>query len=769
VDILHFDGHGVFDTVDHSKAPAHDTAKPIGNLKKEGSEERQRGFLLFEDKKGQKHHVDAETLGNMLNQKKVGLIILSACQSATLGGDEPMSSVAARLNHAGIPAVLAMTHSVLVDTTHQLFTTFYESLAYGAGIGQSLDDARRHLYSHPERGERQRGQERIILKLYDWFLPALYQAGADTPLLTDSEVSSPISPPKYSHNLPPIQEAGFFGRSYELWQIEHAFTVQGTRRLTLSGFGGQGKTYLAIEAGQWLSRTGLFQLVCFVDYAAFQGVDAVGLAISTLGTVLEKSLVDAAAATAALRDKPTLLILDNLETIAPQPLRKLLDVAKQWSEVGACRVLLTTRTPDFHHPDYPTEGRLIHQALPLSGLAPDDALAYFQRLLKLPPPPQVELPKREVVLEIFKQVSFHPLSIGLVARQLKIRRPAELGMRLEKLIAQTPDNPLLASLNLSLDRLDEEARRWLPRLGVFQGGALEEVLLGVTGLGKTDKDPEIAKVRQMLKALQSGDLRTFLRLAGIDIPEDVELPEEIAQQFLQQLVEDDKVKQLSEKLADVPQSALAEGVDESTWIMLRQSLEATGLIQSEYLSGGKTYLKFHPTLALALWTCLGAEEQTQLLAHHRQRYYELSGYLYFEDRKNPDQIRAIALRELPNLLYAVHGALDAYEEWAVEFVNFVNLFLGYFGLKRDSKALSQLAENASGEVGSKKWFLALGNKGDNLFRQGRYQEAAQVFSEMLTGLGEQTSYKHCLIFERLGKCFSAQGQITVVPTNQCRY
>jgi len=376
-----------------------------------------------------------------------------------------------------------------------------------------------------------------------------------------------------------------------------------------------------------------------------------------------------------------LLILDNLETLSTESLSELLTVAKQWSEIGQCRVLLTTRTPDFHHPDYPTEASLIHQALPLSGLAPDDALAYFQRLLKLPPSPQFELPKREKVLEIFQQVSFHPLSIGLVARQLKIRRPAELGMHLEKLIAETPDNPLLASLNLSLDKLDEEARAWLPKLGVFQGGAMEHMLLPITEF------------------------------------------------------------------------------TEEQWQMLHPALETTGLIQLEHLPGVTVpYLKFHPTLVPILWTRLDAEEQAELLASHRQLYYQLSDYLYFEDDKNPYQARAIALRELPNLLYAVHGALDADEQWAVEFVYNVNKFLNNFGLNRESKALGQRAEKAAGEKGSRKWYLALSNKGEQLFRAARYQEAEQVFSEVLSGLGEAASYERCLTLGWLGRCFNLPGK-----------
>lgn len=479
--------------------------------------------------------------------------------------------------------------------------------------------------------------------------------------------------PKWG-NLPDLQEAGFFGRSRELWQIERLF-VQGTRRLTVSGFGGQGKTYLVQEAGRWLHRTGMFEKVCFVDYAAFGGVDAVGWAVSTLATVLDESLIDGAAATQALRNQATLLILDNLETLPAEPLQELLTVAKQWSEVGECRVLLTTRTPDFHHPDYPTEGSRKHISLPLGGLAEEDALAYFQSLMKLPPAPEFDPPKREVLLRFFKLVNFHPLSIGLLARQLKTRRPAELGKRLEALIAQTPDNPLLASLNLSLERLDAEAMQLLPRLGVFQGGAFEAYLLEITELS------------------------------------------------------------------------------ESQWQTLRPALEATGLIQVD-----ERFLKFHPTLAPALWPRLSPEAQTQLLARYQECYYQLSHALYFEDSKNPHGVRTIAQQELPNLLYAVDGALDAGAEWAVNFVDKVNKFLGNFGLNRDRARLNQRIAQLIGEVGSYTWYLSRQNSGEQLFDTGRYQQAAQVFSEILAELGEQPSYNRCVTLVRLGRCFEYQRQ-----------
>jgi len=561
IDILHFDGHGSFNS------------------------EKSMGYLLFPNAINWNiQKVSAEGLGGILGSANIPLVILSACQSAAIGdSEEPMGTVAVQLTHAGVASVIAMTHSVHINATRALFSAFYQHLTQSKGVGEALDNARSDLYQNPDRIELQRGQELVTLKLYDWFLPALYQAGEDTPLLlketefleetrflqeekkeTEFEKTEEKKETEFfektrflqKSNLPKLQKAGFWGRTPELWQIECAFVQDETRRFTISGFGGQGKTYLAIEIGYWLQRTGLFEKVCFVDYAAFQGVDAVGWAVSTLATVLDKSLVNVQAATAALAQQSTLLILDNLEAITTEALSELLTAAKEWSEIGQCRVLMTTRSPDFHHPDYPTEGSLIHQSLALAGLAKYDALAYFQRLLKLPPAPQVELPKREAVLALFQQVKYHPLSIGLIAEQLKVREIAELGSRLEKFLSETPDNPLLASLNLSLDRLDDEARGLLPKLGVFQGGAIEERLLAITEF------------------------------------------------------------------------------TEEQWQTLRSDLEMTGLIQLENLPGVKVpYLKFHPTLAPALWTRLATEEQAQLQASHRQRYYELSGYLYVEDNK----------------------------------------------------------------------------------------------------------------------------------------
>src|SRR6516165_9770717 len=78
-----------------------------------------------------------------------------------------------------------------------------------------------------------------------------------------------------------------------------------------------------------------------------------------------------------------------------------------------------------------------------------------------------------------------------------------------------------------------------------------------------------------------------------------------------------------------------------------------------------------------------------LTARYQERYYHVSGVLYQQDTKAVAAVRAIARRELPNLLAAVNGALDTGTPWAVDFVNKANTFLGFFGLSRDRAALAK--------------------------------------------------------------------------------
>jgi len=201
------------------------------------------------------------------------------------------------------------------------------------------------------------------------------------------------------------------------------------------------------------------------------------------------------------------------------------------------------------------------------------------------------------------------------------------------------------------------------------------------------------------------------------------------------------------KLAELPPPA------DNIWPELRRQLEAAALVEAEDVPNiGVPFLRFHPTLSPMLWAQLDAAECQRLSAAHRQRYYALSGYLYHEDKSHPYQARAIAWRELPNLLYAVYGALDAGDTDAVEFAEKVNSFLGtIFGLKQEAERLSAKAQVAAGETGSRSWYLAQSNRGQQLYRAGRVVEAAQVFQAVLKQLGGSPSYERAITLTLLGR------------------
>jgi tetratricopeptide (TPR) repeat protein len=243
----------------------------------------------------------------------------------------------------------------------------------------------------------------------------------------------------------------------------------------------------------------------------------------------------------------------------------------------------------------------------------------------------------------------------------------------------------------------------------------------------------------------------------MDLPDDAEIPPELLAQLSDSATLAEIVSELRAQLASMP-----ERTGENLWPKLRRQLEAAALIEPESIPGvNPPYLRFHPTLAPMLWAQLDKDEKARLTEAYRGRYYALARFLYRSDTQTPDQARAIARRELPNLLHAVREALDAGDPDAVDFVERVNRFLTVFAMPREAALHTLHAKKLSGESGSKAWFLAQSNHAEQLLRSGKIEKATEIFSDILDTLGEEATFERAHTLCDLGRCYLLSGRPTL--------
>jgi hypothetical protein len=124
--VVHFDGHGVYDRHVGLGGLCFEDPQDIGNL------EQRRHQTVFTNE-----------LGPLLRDHRIPLIFLEACQTAR--AEKASESVASELLKVGVASVVAMSHSVLVETARRFVEAFYESLAHGARVGDAMLEGQRRL------------------------------------------------------------------------------------------------------------------------------------------------------------------------------------------------------------------------------------------------------------------------------------------------------------------------------------------------------------------------------------------------------------------------------------------------------------------------------------------------------------------------------------------------------------------------------------------------------------------------------------------------
>lgn len=210
---MHFDGHGVYDR-----------DKGLGQLVFEDDTDCAAGKIERTTRL-----VDATAIGGLLRDHRIPLFVLEACQSAQADA-QVTSSVAAELVAAGIGSVVAMSHSVLVETARRFVGAFYPALASGERIGTAMVQAQAALARDPDRSPP--GLPRW--EMHDWFVPVLFQEpGGDVRLLPEAGLPQAADVELVQRTArgrtPGAPAHGFVGRDRELsWRSPACCTATGS-------------------------------------------------------------------------------------------------------------------------------------------------------------------------------------------------------------------------------------------------------------------------------------------------------------------------------------------------------------------------------------------------------------------------------------------------------------------------------------------------------------------------------------------------------------
>ncbi|MEM6445889.1 MAG: tetratricopeptide repeat protein, partial [Cyanobacteria bacterium P01_D01_bin.123] len=500
-EIVHFDGHGVYD-------------RRVG-----------LGALCFEDPRDSEKLgkrllklVKADELAAELKEHGVPLIYLEACQSAK-SKDDPMASVAAKLLEEGVGSVVAMRHTVLVETARRFVQPFYRALAEGKRVGDAMLAGQTELYGDPYRFKIAGAG---ALELQDWFVPVLYQDEADPQLFTVTvgEAAARLAGKRRElqlGRLPEPPEHQFVGRSRMLLHLERLLVQE--NYAVLRGSGGMGKTALAVELVRWLVRSSRFRRAAFVSVEPGNVQDVKGVLDVIARQLVSKYTVtqygddlDAALQPVerALRDFPTVILLDNMESVLPDSegnnpagvadVTQLLELCRRFLDADSrCRVIFTSRE---RLPE-PFAGN--KQTVELGRLREPEAIQLVEQVMARhgwEPPASDNATTPKEIAELVETVNCHPRALVLLAREVPegvratARNVAQLMAQLEAENPGDRENSLYASVELSLRRLPADVRELVNRLAVFHGGGNLFVLSEVMGI---DADRVVAVAANLIE------------------------------------------------------------------------------------------------------------------------------------------------------------------------------------------------------------------------------------------------------------------------------
>jgi tetratricopeptide (TPR) repeat protein len=480
--VVHFDGHGVYDRTVGLGGLCFEHQEDTGKLEK-------RRHVTVYTQDSTEHGTG---LGSLLRDHRIPLVFLEACQTAQ--AEKASESVASELLKIGVVSVVAMSHSVLVETARRFVEAFYQTLAAGKRVGDAMLEGQRRLKDDTGRG-------RIFgvgeLRLEDWFVPVLFQEKDDPQLFTVApsrqtrEDSKTVLASRLGE-LPAAPNTGFIGRSRELLALERL--LRHDRYAVVRGQGGEGKTALAAEFARWMVRSHQVHRAAFVSVETHGhhravvdalGRQVVGKTFSAAGDLDEAILQ----VERALREQVTLLVVDNMESVllppfvaqempealsedAQEELRAILSLCARLLKAGETRVVFTSREAlpapfgaarhrrELHQLDREDAVKLVERTLNVDGdseSSPSDAA-------------------RDEIEQLVDAVHCHARTLALLAPALRARGVEttrdsliDLMAEMEKRFPGSREQSVFASVELSLRRMSPENRDRARLLGLFHG------------------------------------------------------------------------------------------------------------------------------------------------------------------------------------------------------------------------------------------------------------------------------------------------------------
>ncbi|PWQ93393.1 CHAT domain-containing protein [Leucothrix arctica] len=496
--VLHFDGHGIYDKQHGLGALCFENPNDANKL-----EGRQNEL------------VHADKLAKLLKDFSIPLVFLEACQTAQ-SEENPNASVAASLLEEGITSVVAMSHSVLVETAKRFVTKFYQALAKGQRVGAAMLAGQKELMRNTYRLPIQGAGD---FHLQDWFVPILYQEQHDLQLFAwiPSEAAQKMQKQQRQTRLgrlPEPPEHSFIGRSRDLLKAERLLTHQSY--VVIRGQGGAGKTTVAVELTRWLVKSRRFNRCAFVSVKEYTHDSAVV-------EILLQQLVNANYNLAAeyggnvdqalqaiqrtLENERTLIVIDNMESLLADTTNKqaVLDMLARLPEA---KLLFTTREalPEpFHHKA---------REIKLGELGLNDAKSLVMKVmnnegLSLRHDDAGNTPQE--VNDLVQSVGCHARALVLLARELAQRgvtatteNVREIMQDLERRYPEQRENSLFASVELSLRRLSPKIRKQIYGLSTFKGGGVIWAIGVVLELDRNETISILSKLVEVGLASSAG-------------------------------------------------------------------------------------------------------------------------------------------------------------------------------------------------------------------------------------------------------------------------